>query len=838
MKSRFPRIAIPLFLCFILSGAQGSPLSTLHSFSVFPQGAQPEAALIQASDGNFYGTTVDGGTNGGNGTIFRLTPGGAISTLHTFSGGNDGAHPRGTLAQGTDGSLYGTCYEGGADGLGTVFKMSTSGKFATLYSFTGGSDSADPAAGLVQASDGNFYGTASGSSDYGAVFRITPNGTFTTVYSFTGGGDGAYPYCALVQCTDGNLYGTCSGGGDASGDGTIFQVSTNGTFNTLYTFTGGNDGSGPDAGLIQGIDGNLYGTATYGGNTSGDGTIFQVSTNGTFTMLWNFTDSSDGANPNAGLIQAANGTLYGTASYGGNDAFGGSGGLGTLFNITTNGATFTTVHEFTGGSDGANSYAGLILGKSGSLFGTTAYGMNNDAGTIFTVTPTGLYATLTGFSGMVDGAYPSADLARGKDGKLYGTAENGGANGNGAVFAATLSGTVTTLHSFGTVTDSVSGALLDGTFPESNPVQGNDGNIYGTTEESGADGYGTVFKVSTNGTFTTLYSFTGNGDGGYPEAGLIQATDGNFYGTCSGGGGSGAGTVFQISSNGTFTIIYSFSGGSDGGYPYCTLVQGPDGNLYGTCNGGGNSDAYGDTFGTIFQLSTNANSTLNTLYRFTDGSDGANPDAGLIRAADGNLYGTAAYGGNSDAYGDTFGTVFQVSTNGTFTTLWDFTDGSDGANPEGGLIQGTDGKLYGTTADGGNTNGAGTVFQITTNGTFTTLWDFTGGNDGANPDDGLVAGSNDTFYGLAENGGAGGLGTLFLLNLAPALQQPSVAGRTITLSLSTVAGLEYQVQFTTNLVQSVWANLGAPIVATNQTIQIQDSTGSGPRRFYRAALVP
>jgi uncharacterized repeat protein (TIGR03803 family) len=421
---------------------------------------------------------------------------------------------------------------------------------------------------------------------------------------------------------------------------------------------------------------------------------------------------------------------------------------------------------------------------------------------------------------------------QGKDGNLYGTTEGGGTTGNGVVFAATPSGAVTLLHSFGTITN-MSGAFLDGTFPEGVLVQGKDRSLYGTTTSDGAYGYGTVFNVTTNGPFTVLYSFgavtNGDGtplDGGGPEAGLVQGRDGSFYGTTAYGGTSDSGTVFQITTNGAFSTLYSFTGGSDGASPYCTLVQGTDGNLYGTTAYGGDSN--GD--GTIFRITTNG--TLTTLYTFTGGSDSANPVAGLVQANDGNFYGTAS----GQNVGN--GAIFRVTANGTFTTLYSFTGGSDGATPTAGLIQGTDGDLYGTTSDD-YTNGAyGTIFRITTNGTFTTLYDFTGGSDGANPDATLVQGGNGTFYGVAENGGVGGMGELFVINLAPVLQQPTKANTTISFNWGAVVGLQYQAQFKTNLAQSGWVNLGSAFVATNGTMQTLDSIGPDPRRFYRVVLLP
>ena len=246
--------------------------------------------------------------------MFKISPNGALTSLYSFTGGNDGADPDAGLVQGSDGNFYGTTYDGGTNGgYGTVFKISTNGALTSLYSFTGGNDGADPNAGLVQGSDGNFYGTtySGGTNDSGTVFKISTNGALTSLYSFTDGNDGAYPYAGLVQGSDGNFYGTTDGGGTNGGYGTVFKISTNGALTSLYSFTGGNDGAYPEAGLVQGSDGNFYGTTMrrYG---YGHGTVFKISTNGALTSLYSFTGGNDGASPQAGLVQGSDGNFYGT----------------------------------------------------------------------------------------------------------------------------------------------------------------------------------------------------------------------------------------------------------------------------------------------------------------------------------------------------------------------------------------------------------------------------------------------------------------------------------------------------------------------------------------------
>ena len=366
------------------------------------------------------------------------------------------------------------------------------------------------------------------------------------------------------------------------------------------------------------------------------------------------------------------------------------------------------------------------------------------------ITP--VVTTLYSFTGSgADGENPDASLVQGSDGNFYGTTLNGGSNGVGTVFQITPSGMPATLHNFAE-------AGTDASHPQAGLVQGSDGNFYGTTAGGGSRPNGTVFEITPAGGFTTLHSFTNIGaDGTGPQAGLIQGSDGNFYGTTSGGGDSGirGGTVFQITPAGVLTTLHSFTeDGTDGADPQAGLVQGSDGNFYGTTAiGGGSSGA-----GTVFQMTPAG--VLTTLYSFTgSGTDGTNPEANLIQGSDGNFYGTTANGGSS---GD--GTIFRITAAGVLTTLYSFTGlGADGADPQAGLVQGSDGNFYGTTARGG-IDGDGTVFRFTSAGTNTTLHSFTGtGADGSAPKASLIQGSDGNFYGTAEGPG----GTVFRLSLTP-----------------------------------------------------------------------
>ncbi|MGO9608130.1 MAG: choice-of-anchor tandem repeat GloVer-containing protein, partial [Verrucomicrobiia bacterium] len=285
--------------------------------------------------------------------------------------------------------------------------------------------------------------------------------------------------------------------------------------------------------------------------------------------------------------------------------------------------------------------------------------------------------TLHTFAGTLDGSAPYGGLTEGSDGNFYGTTESGGGSGFGTVFSMTGAGTLSTIWNFG-------GGLNDGANPEAGLIQGSDGFLYGTTYAGGTDNVGIVFKVSTTGGLTPLHYFTDGGDGANPQGVLVEGSDSNFYGTTS-AGANGFGTVFRVSSAGAFTVLYAFSNGSDGGNPKAGLVQGTDSNFYGTAYGGGASNA-----GTVF--SYNSSTGLSPLTNFTGGADGANPQGALVEGSDGNFYGTTFGGANG------YGTVFRISTNGNLTPLWDFGDGSDGGNPEAGLILGQDGNFYGTTS--------------------------------------------------------------------------------------------------------------------------------------------
>lgn len=342
-------------------------------------GNDPWAGVTLATDGNFYGTTGDGGAYG-QGAVFRLTPNGTVTTIHSFcakTGCPDGFLPEAGVTEGTDGNLYGTTAS--ADG-GTIFKIDDKGHLTTLYQFCQQQNCADgsvPHGTLVQATDGNFYGITSsgGNGNFdGVVFRISPSGAFSIVYKFCSEGgpsctDGNYPFGGLIQGTDGDLYGTTSSGG-ANGAGTVFKLTLDGTETPLYSFCSQPDcadGSTPYGPVIQGNDGNFYGTTTSRGANGGGGTLFEITPSGTETTLYSFCSQSkcdDGATPFGGLLQRTDGTFYGITYTGGIH------GVGTGFSLSTGLAPFVAFVQ----SAGQIGQIAQVLGQG--LTGTTGVSFN------------------------------------------------------------------------------------------------------------------------------------------------------------------------------------------------------------------------------------------------------------------------------------------------------------------------------------------------------------------------------------------------------------------------------------------------------------------------------
>jgi len=371
--------------------AQAQAFKVVYNFTGESDGGESLAGLTVDSAGNLYGTTNSGGLSN-VGVVFKLSPSGAETVLHTFTDSPDGSNPNGGLLRDKSGNLYGTTKSGGSSGNGAVFEISASGKESVLYSFAGGTDAADPVSSLAMDAAGNLYGTTveGGSKGNGTVFKLThpqagAKWKETVLYSFGTGTDGTVPVAGVTLDAAGNIYGTTSEGG-ASGLGTIFKLASSGSTYTetkLHDFADGNDGAVPYAGLIFDKVGNLYGGATEGG-TAGGGTIFKLtpaSGSWTFSVLyslpgWNISG------PFRNLMMDGAGNLYGTTHCDGTyDA-------GTVYKLSLqNGSwTYTSLYVFTGGADGLYSFSNLVADQ-GKLYGTTNLGGANGFGVVFEVKP-------------------------------------------------------------------------------------------------------------------------------------------------------------------------------------------------------------------------------------------------------------------------------------------------------------------------------------------------------------------------------------------------------------------------------------------------------------------
>jgi|SRR5579871_2474038 len=369
-------------------------------------------------------------------------------------------------------------------------------------------------------------------------------------------------------------------------------------------------------------------------------------------VLHAFHGGSDGSEPYGALISDSSRNFYGTTKLGGGTGCSGGAGCGTVFELAPHG-TEKVLYAFKGGSDGANPMAALLSDNMGNLYGTTQAGGASDEGTVFVISPDGIETQIYAFKGGSDGAAPSGSLIMASGGDRYGTTENGG------------SGTC------------------------------------GTT------GCGTVFEITAAGAEKVIYSFQGGSDGAGPAAGLIADSEGNMYGTTFYGGGNqncsgfGCGTVFIVTPDGTESVLYSFQGNYDGAGPTCNLIFDDLGNLYGTTRGGGPPG-----HGTVFELSPDGTETV--LYSFQAGLDGNIPVAGVIMDTSGNLYGATYSGGSTKCHGFGCGTVFKVAPNGREKVLYAF--GQD-RYPEAALLAGPHGLLYGTTTVGG-AHKDGAVFSV------------------------------------------------------------------------------------------------------------------------------
>jgi uncharacterized repeat protein (TIGR03803 family) len=684
-------------------------ISSEFNFPNEPKYPATYAAPLQASNGKLYGMTRSGG--GGYGTIFSFDPISNTEVQLLNFNNSDGAFPIGSLVQATNGKLYGMTNNGGSDNKGVLFSFDISTNvLVKLVDFTG-ANGTYPSGSLVQANNGKLYGMTQtgGFNGVGTMFSFDPaTNNMNHLLDFDNL-NGAFPTGRLIQIDNGKLYGLTTSGG-VEGSGTLFSFDpvTNNQ-EKLYDFINAANAF-PHGSPVQAGNGKLYGMT--GGGINGSGTIFSFdpSTN-IQTQLFDF-DGNNGAYPNGDLTKAIDGKLYGMTPYGGSD------GLGTIFSFDPSTNIQAKLVDFTG-INGTNPYGSLVSASNGILYGMTSYGGINGSGTIFSFNPSAnIQASLFSFNtNNTNSASPSGSLVKAANSKFYGISTNGGTADKGTIFSYDIS-----MHQQVKAVD-FTGA--NGAYPSSGTlVDGGNGKFYGTTTFGGSYNYGVIFSFdpSTN-TQTNLFDFSYT-NGSYPDGSLVKASNGKLYGTTQGGGNVGYGTLFSFDPvNNTQTRLFDFNF-STGAFPSGGMIQATNGLLYGMTSSSG--DNIGS--GSIYSFDP-SNNTYAQVFEF-NGDNGSFPLGYLMQASDEKIYGTTTYSRND--FSHTTGTLFSFDplTN-THVKLQDFT-GTNGGNPNGRLTQASDGKLYGTTAGGGN-NDKGVVYSYDiSTGLFTKLQDFNGTN-GASP---------------------------------------------------------------------------------------------------------
>jgi uncharacterized repeat protein (TIGR03803 family) len=630
-------------------GSGGWTENVIHIFSGGTDGGFPYGRLTLDQSGNIYGTAEEGGPTN-RGIVFEFSPSTGNTwtenVLHNFAaGGNDGWQPSANLIFDSAGNLYSTTDNGGAPkctktgGCGTVFELSPSsgGRWTEqiLYTFGNADENDVQPQDILFDSSGNIYGTTfegGGELCCGSAFKLTLSSghwTGTIFYTFSGlKQQGYYPNNDIVLGPAGQIYGTTQYGGPTGQNGTVFELTPNGTGytqSTLYGFPFA-DGSRPETGLVADASGNFYGTTLLGGGAD-VGSAFKLSPSGSESLLYSFSGTSDNGNNSvfpSSLILDTAGNLYGAAEETGTRQY------GSIFELSPAAhGTYTEkkVDSLSGVID--HPLGNLIFDKSGNLYGTALDGGANGFGAVFELTPqadgTWKQTVIYSFAGYpVDGSNPATGLIFDSAGNLYGNTSKGGSSANclgvarqpvgcGMIFelqpASGGAWTEKMLYSF-------VGEPGDGALPAGNLIIDGNGNLFGATTLGGVKskncpegqtpgGCGTVFELSNNNgnwTETVLYQFSNtNGDGAGPESGVVEDLSGNLYGTTSDGGSSKYGTVFELApatgGGWTESILYSFTGYADGGYPFSNLILDTAGNLYGTASYGGNAGV-----GAVFEI--------------------------------------------------------------------------------------------------------------------------------------------------------------------------------------------------------------------------------------------
>jgi uncharacterized repeat protein (TIGR03803 family) len=669
-----------------------------------------------------------------------------------------GENPISPVVLGSDGLLYGATRFGGTNLTGgCIYRVKRDGSgYIAIHMFNpNGVDGRGPNK-LIEGSDGALYGTTlyRNTNDAGTIFKLKKDGSeFVTLWNLDGT-NLVKDYWQtqlpdIMEASDGTLYGTCPYGGTSGGY--IFKLNRDGSgFAVLHNFARPTlappDGFSPLSGVMEASNGALYGT-TQRGDTNYNGTIFKLDKDGSnYAVLHHFGSiADDGNGPVAGLIEGSDSMLYGTTP------FGGIYNRGTVFRLCADGSDFAILHSlaYSQAEEGTQLSAALVEGIGGALYGTASAGGPSNAGTVFMLNKDGTgFTVLHGFTGYLtkDGASPLAPLVRAGDGTLFGTAYadfSGGGRNGGAIFKLNANGDgYANLFGFG--------FAGDGLGPGGDLIEGSDGALYGTTSGGGPYGVGTVFKLNKDGSgYSALHNFNGS-DGRWTYNGLLEGSDGMLYGSTYAGGEARAGTIFKLKKDGgSFSVIRTFTTNTgDGTQPFGSLREGSDGALYGTTVYGGTLSGFNGS-GTMFKLNKDGSGfvLLHVFPSIFYDYDGSNPYGSLLKGTDGAFYGTTYRGGS---YGH--GIVFKINQDGTGYTVLRSLTGS----PHAGVTEGADGTLYGALV------GSGKLFKINKDGSgYVELYSFVLRNDNM---PGPLAWANGVLYGIAAAGGSGSYGIAFKLN--------------------------------------------------------------------------
>lgn len=684
---------------------------TVHEFAPGPGVVMGN--LVQAIDGNLYGVASEGGAYN-RGTLFvmrRTADGwGPAVTVHDFRG-TDGSRPLGGLIEGTPGVLYGTTSAGGSRGGGTVFRITVAGGFQVLASFEPVVHGHNSIAELTRGPDGSYYGTLElgGRYGYGAVFRMSPTGVLSILHAFAGA-DGASPRAALAFGLDGRLYSTTTFGGPFNA-GTIFRVSTTGAFTMLHP----DGGYRPISRMTAGSDGAFYWTTLFRNGPTGPipSKIMKWTATRGVETVYSFAQGV----ANNGLVRGPDGLLYGaTSSWFGVYRFKPDASE-VEWLVTPNPTPMTDIGETV--------RAPLAVASDATLIGATFDGGLGNRGAVWSISPAGVIRALHNFR--TEGGYhPTGSLAS-ESGVLFGTTYSGGPWGFGTVFARHPGSTMEVIAAIPSGMGNMVGGLVvtnDGDSLTEDPIIGSTtASLVSITAEGQirqTAGPATCTPILVHGytywgdnvaiyrmelfseTIEQLHGLEWQSGQPYPTVtALATADDGLLYGTTKAGGAFGHGTIFRLAPDGTgFVTLHNFSL-SDGKAPIGNLERGFDGHVYGTTMLGGNLTTSPEGLGTIFRMTSDGTFTL--LHAFSPG-EGAYPYAGVRAYSDGTLFGTTMAGGLGN------GTVFTLDPNGTFTTIHSFSTGQ-GAVPLGGLTGAFDGAFYGTTVYGGRAN-AGVIYRL------------------------------------------------------------------------------------------------------------------------------